>query len=84
MDLHVLESGTQCFPRWLYEADGRRKDGITDATLIAFQTHYGNQTISKDQIFNLYLRHPAQPGLSATMGAQSDQRAPAHSLCRQF
>jgi len=52
MDLHVLESGTQCFPRYLYGADGQRRDGITDATLAAFQRHYNNQSINKDHIFH--------------------------------
>jgi len=52
MDLHVLESGTQCFPRYLYDETGQQKDGITDATLKAFQTRYQNNTISKDQIFH--------------------------------
>jgi len=52
MDLHVLESGTQCFPRYLYDEIGQQKDGITDATLTAFRTRYANKTITKDQIFH--------------------------------
>jgi len=51
-DLHVLESGTQCFPRYLYNASGQQTDGITDATLKTFQTHYPNNSITKDQIFD--------------------------------
>jgi len=52
MDLHVLESGTQCFPRYLYDETGKQKDGITDVTLKKFQTHYQNKAISKDQLFH--------------------------------
>jgi|GEM_PF-3175366 len=49
--LDCIEKG-QCFPRYLYDATGKQKDGILDATLKAFQTHYQNNTISKDQLFN--------------------------------
>jgi len=41
-------------PRYLYDETGKRKDGITDATLAAFQNRYPEHadSISKDQIFN--------------------------------
>ena len=65
-DLHFVAFG-QCFPRYRYEqdqqgADGqgelynvkglKRVDNITDDALLAFQTHYGDSTITKDGIFD--------------------------------
>jgi len=40
------------FPRYLYDKTGKQKDGITNAILKTFQTHYQNKTISKDQLFH--------------------------------
>jgi len=53
-DLHVLEPGAQCFPLYLYGADGTRRSGIQDSTLTAFRTHYGEQgaAITKEAIFH--------------------------------
>jgi len=51
VDLHLLESGTQCFPLYLYTEKGEQKDGITDQTLSAFRAHYSAEAISKEQIF---------------------------------
>ena len=65
-DLELISKG-QCFPRYRYErdqqeADGqgelydgkglKRVDNITDDALLAFQTHYGDSTITKDGIFD--------------------------------
>lgn len=52
----------QCFPLYTYAEDGtNRKENITDWALYQFQTHYGDNTISKLDIFNyIYaiLHHP--------------------------
>ena len=65
-DLELVSKG-QCFPRYRYERDAQRSDGqgelydgkelrridnITDSALLAFQTHYGDDAISKDDIFD--------------------------------
>ena len=65
-DLELISKG-QCFPRYRYEqdqqeADGqgelygvdglKRVDNVTDDALLAFQTHYGDSTITKDGIFD--------------------------------
>ena len=63
-DLHFVAFG-QCFPRYRYEqvnekqrelfADTpalRQIDNITDTTLKRFRVHYGNNKISKDDIFD--------------------------------
>ncbi len=63
-DLHFVEAG-QCFPRYRFE---RRKagegdlldekselmciDNVTDSALQAFRSHYGNNEITKDAIFD--------------------------------
>ena len=65
-DLHLVAFG-QCFPRYRYEPDQQGPDGqgelydakglkridnVTDAALLAFQTHYGDSAINKDGIFD--------------------------------
>jgi predicted helicase len=56
------EGGTQCFPFYLYDDDGRnRRDNITDATLAEFCTHYADDKITKWDIFHAtyaVLHHP--------------------------
>ena len=47
----------QCFPRWVYppyDADSELApvDNITDAALATFQAHYGDDSITKDTIFD--------------------------------
>jgi len=66
MDLHVLESGTQCFPRYLYDGSGKQKDGITDAALEKFQARYQTPDIEKDHIFNYIYAILHSPGYRAT------------------
>ena len=69
LDLSVTaaKSGTQCFPRWLYEGGeetvgglefdeggqtGRRqRDGISDAGLLHFRAAYPGEPIAKDDLF---------------------------------
>ena len=43
-------SNTQAFPRWVYK-DGEKQDNITDFALDDFRKHYGDNTITKDDIF---------------------------------
>ena len=65
-DLHLVAFG-QCFPRYRFERDQKEADGqgelydgkglkrvdnITNDTLLAFQTHYHDDTITKDDIFD--------------------------------
>ena len=45
-------SPTQCFPFFTYSKDGKiRRENITDWALEAFQNHYGDDSISKWDIF---------------------------------
>ena len=44
---------TQCFPFYTYNEDGtNRRENITDWALAEFRTHYGDDTISKWDIFH--------------------------------
>ncbi len=54
--------GNQCFPFYIYDEDGtNRRENITDWALSHFRTHYGDNTISKWDIFHYnyaILHHP--------------------------
>jgi predicted helicase len=62
-DLH-LTGDSQCFPLYVYDAEGagyERRDNISDWALSQFQTHYGDTSITKQDIFYyIYalLHHP--------------------------
>ncbi len=63
-DLHIVGAGasSQCFPLYTYEADGTRRDNITDWVLNEFRTRSGDESISKLDIFHYVyaaLHHPA-------------------------
>ena len=53
---------TQCFPFYTYDEDGtNRQENITDWALAEFRTHYGDDTITKWDIFHYnygLLHHP--------------------------
>ena len=61
-DYH-LTGDSQCFPFYTYDEDGtNRQENITDWALSEFQTHYGDDTITKWDIFHYnygLLHHPA-------------------------
>ena len=61
-DLHIT-GDSQCFPFYTYDEDGtNRRENITDWALAAFRDHYGDDTISKWDIFHYnyaLLHHPA-------------------------
>ena len=50
-DLNMLEAGTQCFALYVYDEQGKRHDNISASSLLLFQEHYQNTTISKEDIF---------------------------------
>ncbi len=56
------QGGSQCFPFYTYNEDGtNRRENITDWSLAEFRTHYGQQSISKWNIFHYtyaLLHHP--------------------------
>jgi len=56
------QGGSQCFPFYTYDEDGsRRRENVTDWALAQFRTHYGDDTITKWDIFHYVyglLHHP--------------------------
>ena len=73
-DLEVISKG-QCFPRYRYEEINEKQgelfgdtpaliqiDNITDTTLKKFRVQYGNNKISKDEIFDYVYRILHAPG----------------------
>ena len=51
-DIH-LTGDSQCFPFYTYDEDGtNRQENITDWALAEFRTHYGDDTITKWDIFH--------------------------------
>jgi predicted helicase len=63
-DLHLTGAGssTQCFPFYIYNEDGtNRRENVTDWALEKFRAHYGDESISKWDIFHYVyavLHHP--------------------------
>ena len=63
-DLHLCSSldGHQCFPFYVYAADGTNRENITDWALKQFKSHYKDKKITKWDIFHYVyavLHHPA-------------------------
>lgn len=60
--VNLPEQGTKCFPLYIYDEDGsNRRDNIADWVLTRFRDQYGDDGISKWQIFHyIYamLHHP--------------------------
>ena len=56
------QGGSQCFPFYTYDEDGgNRRENVTDWALERFSAHYGDDTISKWDIFHYVyglLHHP--------------------------
>jgi len=53
-DLHLVGAGSSCqtFPFYVYDEDGtNRRENVTDWALRAFRTHYGDETITKWDVF---------------------------------
>ncbi|ALB40234.1 DNA methyltransferase [Anabaena sp. WA102] len=48
----LTQGGSQCFPLYRYDKEGKRIDNITDWGLKQIQTHYQDQTITKIDIFH--------------------------------
>lgn len=61
VDLH-FNGDSQCLPFYRYTMNGERLNNITDYALKAFQTHYADTFISREDIFHYVyavLHHPA-------------------------
>ena len=60
VDLH-LTGDAQCLPLYRYTSDGERMSNITQWGLTQFREHYGNESISAEDIFRLRVRHAPRP-----------------------
>ncbi len=63
VDLHLVGAGcgTQCFPFYVYTADGTRTENVTDWALKQFKARYKGQKLTKWDIFHYVyavLHHP--------------------------
>ncbi len=66
-NLDVGFEKTQCFPFYIYAEDGsNRRENITEWALAAFRTHYGEDTISKWDIFHYIYALLHQPDYRET------------------
>jgi predicted helicase len=60
-DLHFT-GDTQCFPLYRYGKNNARHDNITVWGIVQFRNHYGDQTITREDVFHYtyaVLHHPA-------------------------
>lgn len=59
---HDTLEKTQCFPFYVYDVDGsNRRENITDSALMKYQSHYADNSITKEDIFHYVyglLHHP--------------------------
>ena len=51
-DLHLVGTAAQSLPLYRYDKERNRLENITDWGLTQFQTHYQDQTITKENIFH--------------------------------
>ena len=62
MSDQLPQGGSQCFPFYIYDEDGtNRRENITDWALEKFRSHYGDETITKWDVFHYtygILHHP--------------------------
>jgi predicted helicase len=86
-DYHAVVD-TQCFPFYTYDKDGpNRKENITDWALQAFQTHYGDPSITKWDIFYYVyaaLHDPAYREKYADNLKQDLPKIPYHTEFREW
>lgn len=68
VDYHVVGAGAtgQCFPFYIYNQDGsNRRENLTDWALSQFSDHYGDDSITKMDIFHYIYGVLHQPGYRA-------------------
>jgi predicted helicase len=79
--LHLGGRQGQCFPFYVYDEDGsNRRENITDWALHQFRQHYGDDTISKWDIFHYVYGLLHHPRLPRQVRRQSQARAAAHPV----
>ena len=84
-DLHIT-GDSQCFPFYTYDEDGtNRQENITDWALTEFRTHYGDDTITKWDIFHYNYALLHHPDYRETYQSDEPQaRPPPYTVYRRF
>jgi len=77
--------GTACFPFYTYDEDGtNRRENITDEALAAFRGRYGDETITKQDIFHYVYAVLHHPGYRETFAAILRKQLPRIPLAPDF
>ncbi|MGD0939420.1 MAG: type ISP restriction/modification enzyme [Terracidiphilus sp.] len=86
-ELHVCASsdGFQCFPFYTYDEDGtNRRENITDWALGEFRKHYGDNSVSKWNIFHYTYGLLHHPEYRTRYAANLKRELPRISMAPEF
>jgi len=87
VDLHVVGAGAgaQCFPFYVYDEDGtNRRENLTDWALSQFRDHYGDDTITKMDIFHYVYGVLHQPSYREKFAADLKRELPRIPFMADF
>ncbi|HKP03777.1 MAG TPA: type ISP restriction/modification enzyme [Chthoniobacterales bacterium] len=86
-DLHLTSfgCGTQCFPFYTYDEDGtNRRENIPLSALVRFQSHYGDERITKWDIFHYVYALVHHPGYRERFAANLKRELPRIPFAPDF
>src|SRR5439155_8313876 len=86
-DLHLAAfgCGTQCFPFYTYDEDGtNRRENIPLSALVRFQSHYGDERITKWDIFHYVYALLHHPGYRERFAANLKRELPRIPFAPDF
>ena len=79
------QGGSQCFPYYTYDEDGsNRRENITNWALAQFRTHYGDDSISKWDIFYYVYALLHHPGYRERYAADLKRELPRIPFAPEF
>ncbi len=82
-DLNAV-TPAQCFPLYMYDKDGHKKDNITDYILQTFRHHYGSDRITKIDIFHYVYAMLHHDGYRETFANVLTKELPRIPLASNF
>ena len=84
-DLNFYADPAQCFPFYTYDEDGtNRQENIPLSALIRFQTHYGDDKITRWDIFHYVYALLHHPGYRERFAANLKRELPRIPLAPEF
>jgi len=86
-DLHLVGAGasTQCFPFYIYDEDGsNRRENIPLSALVRFQSHYGDDKITRWDIFHYVYALLHHPGYRKRFTANLKRALPRIPFAPEF